>query len=196
MERRRPSTTWFWIAGALALAGMVGGIALGLHTYRLYEGRLDALARSAVPGEVTLEVAEPQVLTIHYEEPRISGGFAVRWNDVVGDGPVESPVGLEVTGPSGSPIPTVAYGSDLSFDVGGRVATALATFDATEPGTYTVEATGDVPEDARVSVGHVVDGGMVARVVGAVLVFVGTLLVAALMVVVVAYRRSRTPQPA
>lgn len=194
---RRPSTTWFWIAGVLALAGMVGSIAWGVHTYRLLEARLDALPRVAVPGEVSVDLEEPQGLTIFYEDPGAAGGFGVLWNTLGGPmGGDDGPVDLLVTGPSGEQVPTAPYDGDLRFDVGGNVAIALATFDAPAAGTYTVTATGDVPTAARVSVGQVVDGGLVAQVVGAVVLFVGTVAVTVPLVVVVAYRRSRSPQPA
>jgi len=193
---RRPSTRWYWITSVLALLGLVGAVTWGVYVAQEYGSRLEALTRSAVPGTVTVEVTDPGTQTIHYEDPRAQGGFMVQWNNAPGVGPAISPVDVVVTGPSGDTIPTVAYESDLRFDVADRVAVAVATFDTPEVGIYTVEVTGDVPETARVSVGNVVDGGVVAHVVGAVVLFVVTLVVAAAIVVVVAYRRSRTPQQA
>ena len=67
--------------------------------------------------------------------------------------------------------------------------TAVATIDAPEAGTYTLRVTGDVPADARVSVGDVVDGGLLAGVAGAVGLFVTSLL-AVVVTVVVALTRS------
>lgn len=189
---RRPSTTWFWAAGLLAFVGVVGALVWGALDYQQLQNRLDALPRTTVPGEATVDVSGPQGLTVYYEDPSADGGFVVKANDT-STLPV-SPVDLTVTGPSGATITTAPYETDLRFDVGDRVAVAMATFDAPTAGTYTITVAGDdVPAGARVSVGDVVDVGLIANLVGAIVLLVGTWLIALLMVIVVAVMRSRRP---
>jgi hypothetical protein len=189
MDLRRPSTTWFWVAAAIALVGVVAAVAWGWQTYGLLEGRLDALPRAGVPGDVEVDVAEPQGLTVFYEDPTDAGGFLVQWRRLARP---DSPVDVRVVGPSGDEVAVRAYVGELRLDVGDRVAVAIATFEAPVAGSYTVAVDGDAPAGARVSVGQVVDGGLVARAAGVLAVFVGSLVVAGGVVIVVAVKRART----
>lgn len=189
---RRPSTTWFWVAGLLAFVGLVGAVVWGVLDYQELQNRLDALPRTTVPGVATVDVSAPQGLTIYYEDPSADGGFVVQADNT--STLRFSPVEVTVTGPSGETIPTAPYETDLRFDVGDRVAVALATFDAPTGGTYTVTVAGDdVPAGARVSVGDVVDVGLIANLVGAIVLLVGTWMIALPMAIVVAVMRSRRP---
>ena len=192
-EARRPSTAWFWFAGVIAVVGVVTGVAMGWHTYGVLQARLDELPRSEVPGQVLVDVTAPQGMTVFYEDPAAPGGFVVEWRRF---GTAGGPVDLHVADPSGEAVPVQAYVGELRFDVGDRVAVASATFEATAPGTYTVTVDGTVPAGARVSVGQVVDDGLLARATGAVGVLVGSLAVAAAVVVVVGVMRARTRDPA
>ena len=54
--------------------------------------------------------------------------------------------------------------------------TALSTIDTPTAGTYTVQASGNVPPTAMVSVGGVVDFGLIAAWTGTIALFVGSLL--------------------
>ncbi len=191
---RRPSARWFWFAGGLAILGVIGAVAWGFLTYSSLENRLEALPRTAVPGQVAVQVDQPQGMTIFYEDPQASGTFIVQASRGESRTLADAPVTVTVTGPSGS-VPTAVYENDLRFHVSGRVATALATFDAPVAGTYTVRVAGDVPAGSRVSVGDVVDAGLIASFVGAVVLFVATLAAAAITVLVVAIRRLRQPTP-
>ena len=187
---RHPSAAWYWIAAGLALVGVLGAIALAAVGYVQLQDRLEALPRTDVPGTVTVAVDGPQGVTIFYEDPS-RGGFVAQAS---GTSTLRfSPVDLVVTGPSGTTVATAPYAADLRFDVGSRVATALATFDAPSAGTYTIDVTGDVPADVRVSAGDVVDAGLVAYLVVAVALFLLATATAVAMAVVTAVKRSRTP---
>lgn len=194
---RHPSPRWAWPTAALALVVLVGAVVWGLVTYDGLQDRLDALHRTAVPGQLTLEVEGPAGLTIFYEDPDAAADFVVRSNqastiDV-------SPVDVSVTGPSG-PVTLARYERDLRFDVDGRVATALATFDAPEAGRYTLDVAGDAPAGAMVAVGDVVDASLMANAAGAVVLFVASLLTASLAVAIAVLgrgdaRRGRSERP-
>lgn len=64
---------------------------------------------------VTAEVSSPQGLTVLYEDPTADAGFVQATDTSARRVP---PVDLTVTGPSGDPIATAPYGTDLRFDVG------------------------------------------------------------------------------
>jgi hypothetical protein len=170
----------------------VGALVWGALDYQELQNRLDALPRTTVPGVATIDVSAPQGMTVYYEDPSADGGFVVQADN--SSTLRFAPVDVTVTGPSGQTIPTAPYETDLRFDIGDRVAVAMATFDAPTAGTYTITVAGDeVPAGARVSVGDVVDAGLIANLVGAIVLLVGTWMIALLMVVVVAVMRSRRP---
>ena len=190
MRKTGTSTGWLSVARWLALAGVIGAIVLGLFSYQTLQNRLDALSRAAVPGQVTIEIPEPhQGLTIYYEDPTARGGFVVQAGG--SNTLASSPLDLTVTGPSGESVATVPYEGDLRFNHDGRVVTALATIDTPTAGTYTVQASGNVPPTAMVSVGRVVDFGLIAAWTGTIALFVGSLLLILVTVTVAAIKRGQ-----
>lgn len=107
-----------------------------------------------------------------------------------------------VTGPSGQTVQTSQYEHDLRFTHDGRTVAALSTFEADTPGSYAIDVSGTVPSTARVSVGDVVELGLVVNGGGAIALFVGSLL-ATLVLAAIRRRRAvprqnavRTAEPA
>ncbi|MGA7271757.1 MAG: hypothetical protein WB239_11855, partial [Acidimicrobiia bacterium] len=186
---RRPSTGWIKAVLWLSVAGLVGAIVWGFFSYQSLQDRLAAMPRTAVPGQVAIQVQDPGTLTIFYEDPTAGGTFVVQSNATSTLTP--SPVQLAVTGPSGESVPTSPYQRDLRFDYDGRIVTALATIDPSASGTYTIDVSGTVPSTARISVGDVVDFGLIASAAGAIVLFLGSLLALLVTVVMTAVRRSR-----
>jgi hypothetical protein len=186
---RRTRTVWLSVLFWLSLAGLIGAMAWGFFSYRGLEDRLAEMSRAVVPGEMDIEVTEPGTLTIFYEDPTADGTFVVQSSGSTTLAAL--PAELTVTGPSGERVAVAPYERDLRFDYDGRVLTAIAVIDATTAGTYNVEATGDVPAFAQVSVGHVVDVGLVANVVGVVGLFLVSVLGMAVAVVVIVAKRGR-----
>lgn len=188
---RSRRTVWVSVLLWLSLAGIIGAIAWGFLGARGLQDRLAALPRAVVPGQVDVEVAEPGTLTIFYEDPTADGTFVVQAS---GSNTLSAlPVELTVTGPSGERINVAPYQRDLRFDYDGRVLTAIAVMDATIPGSYEVQATGDVPALAQISVGHV-DAGLVANVVALVALFlISGLGLAVAVMTIVATGRSGEP---
>lgn len=186
-----PRIAWPRVVLWLSLAGLIAAIAWGLYAYEGLQSRLSDFPRTAVPGELSVEVSQPQTLTIFYEDPIADRTFVVRSSDT--NTLNAPPLELGVTGPSGDPIQTTRYERDLRFDHGGRVLTAMATFDADEAGTFTIEAAGNVPAEARASVGEVVEFELVANVLGVVGLFIGSLLGMTIALVFIGLKRGRTP---
>lgn len=186
---RRTRTVWPWVLFWISLAGLIGAMVWGVFSYRGLEDRLAELSRAVVPGQVDIEVTEPDTLTIFYEDPTADGTFVVQSG---GSNRLSAlPVELTVTGPTGEGVTVAPYERDLRFDYDGRVLTAIAVIDATTAGTYNVQATGDVPALAEVSVGHVVVVGLVANVVGVVCLFLVSVLGVTVAVAVIFAKRGR-----
>jgi hypothetical protein len=189
MTRTQTSTGWLQVARWLALAGVIGAVVWGFFSYQLLQDRLDALSRTTVPGQVTVEALETEGLTIYYEDPTAPGRFLVRAS--ASNTLVSAPVGLAVTGPSGAAVPTAPYERDLRFRHDGRDIIALATVDLPAAGTYVIQASGSVPPTAMVSAGQVIDFPLIANAAGAVTLFLGSLVVVLATSVVGAFTRSR-----
>lgn len=190
---RRSRTGWITAVIWLSVVGLIGAIVWGFFGYQGLQHRLAAMPRTAVPGQVAVQVPEPGTLTIYYEDPSAGGAFVVQSSGTNTLSP--SPIDITVTGPSGQTVPTTPYQRDLRFDFDGRIATAVATIDASVSGTYTIAVSGTVPATARVSVGDVIDVGLIAGAAGAIILFVASLLALLAMVVVIAIRRARVVPP-
>lgn len=186
---RRPSTGWISAVLWLSVAGLIGAIVWGFFGYRGLQDRLADLPRSAVPGQISIQVQEPDTLTVFYEDRAAGGAFVVQSSGTNTLTP--SPVQLSVTGPSGESVPTSPYRRDLRFDYDGRIVTALATIDPSASGIYTIDVSGTVPSTARISVGDVVDFGLIANLAGAIVLFLGSLLALLVAVVMAAVGRGR-----
>lgn len=115
------------------------------------------LDRADVPGAVTLTVDEASRLVVHVEVVRTAR------SDGGGAAPTVTVDGLTVAGPTGESVRLEDYPDDLRYDVPttalpddgpARVGTAVAWFDADEPGTYTVTATGAVHLEGADGVGE------------------------------------------
>jgi len=190
MRPTRTSIRWLSVAKWFTVAGVIGAAALGVLSYQTLQHRLDAVSRTAVPGQVTVEVAETGGLTIFYEDPTAPSGFVVRAG---GSNTLAAAlVNLAVKGPSGEPVATVPYEQDLRLNHDGRVVTALATIDTPTAGTYTIQASGNVPPAALVSAGRVVDLALIAEMGGAIALSVGSFLLLLVTATVTAMKR-RTP---
>jgi hypothetical protein len=158
----------------LSIGGVIGSIIWAVLGYGGLQDRLADLTRLAVPGRIEVVVAEPQTLTIFYEDPTSGGPFVVRTSGSATT--TTPPVVLSVNGPSSEMVTTTAYERDLRFDYDGRLLTAISTFDAVSAGIYTIEASGNVPTGALISSGRVVEAGLVANVVGMVGLFLLSLV--------------------
>jgi len=184
-RRHNSSRTIRWIS----IAGVIAALVWGFLVYQALQSHLADLSRTPVPGKTTVEVSQPQTLTIFYEDPTAKGGFVVQSSKT--STLTSTPVDLEVTGPSGV-IAASPYQRDLRFRYDGRAVIAMATIEAPTAGTYAILVTGNSPSGAFVSVGNVAGSGLMASFVGAVVLFLLSLAAIALAGVVASNRRSMT----
>lgn len=175
---RKPSSAGYWGA-VVALAGLLGAVlwagfgALGAVTAP------DDFARAALPANVTAEVAEPGTLVVYYEGDPV---------------PSLAQLDVEVASPGGPLVQVSDVGYDLRYDSPaqpGRVGTAVATFEAAEPGQYTITSRYDPRGLAHLAVGENIGADFVQRMLGPVLLAAGTLLVAIVVALCTVTRRSR-----
>ena len=123
-----PSTSRYWLAAAIAIVGLVAGVAVGVMSYRDSQARIDDFDRMSIPGTMTVQLDEATGRVMYYE-----GSDTIRFNELT----------IAVTDPAGTPVDVSPYEGEMIYDTGdltqGR---AVATFDASEPGTYEIAVSG------------------------------------------------------
>jgi hypothetical protein len=181
MDGRQPSTRWYWVAGVLAVVGVIAGILLAVGTFQAYQDDLEGLARSA-GGEVRVSLQSDHDAVVFLEGPGVADNEDLRPKVVV-------------TGPEGDPVAVQEYGAELLYDVPGRPGStgrAIATFDVTVNGAYSVAV--DAPAGTTIAVGGGLNVTTLARFVAALVVPALAVLLAIGMAVVAAImRRSQPP---
>jgi hypothetical protein len=182
-RRPGPSVAGYWVAGVLAVLTPVAAIAaLLLGLYAVSE-RTDGFARAPVPGAVTVTVDEPQTLVIYLERTTAApGDLGAR---------------VTVTGPDGAAVQVGPYDGELTYELGDRAGTALATFRADAPGRYTARGAGQTGATSSMAVGGdlaplIAVGVLAPFVIGAV----GVALAVGTAIVTYVRRSSASRRPA
>ena len=125
---KKPSRSWFWPGIGVATIGLAIGLTLGITSYQDSQQAIDAFARIAVPGTVTVQVEEPGPQVIYYEGDEGAG--------------IEG-LGLSITDPVGATVAAAPYEGELIYEATEYSLTrAVASFDATQIGAYEIEVTG------------------------------------------------------
>jgi hypothetical protein len=139
---RRTSTTGYWLAGMIAVVGLVVGVTLGLTSYRDAQRHIDTFDRVAIPGMITVRVDEPAGRVVYYE-----GDDTVRFDDLT----------IRVTATDGTAVDVSRYEGELIYEtLDGTKGRAVASFTAERPGAYTVDVSG-------VETGHLTVGDSFSR---------------------------------
>jgi hypothetical protein len=179
--KRQPSTGWYWVAGIVALAGVIAGIVLGLTTFLSYQDDLREMARDA-GGEVRVTLTTDQDAVVFLEGPGVADNKDLRPT-------------VAVTGPEGDDLTVESYDAELLYDVPGRqgeTGRAIATFDVTASGVHTVSA--DTPDDTTIAVGAGLNFATLTQFVAALaLPALAVLLAIGMAVSVAIMRRSQPP---
>jgi hypothetical protein len=173
----RPALWWFFVAGGLALVGIVGGIALIVSGVVRLADTVEDFERVSVPGTGEVRIDETGGYSIYHEYDQFgSSRFYPPEPDVT------------VTDPSGTEVDLERYSGTVTYDFNNHEGEGLYTFDADETGTYTVTVEGD--SESVVAVGRGVGRGLVTSILAGVAVgFIGV-VGGIVMAVVVGVKRS------
>ena len=124
----RPSRSWFGRSVGLAVIGLAAGLVLGITNYQNSRQQIDAFARVALPGTVTVQVDEPGDLVVYYE-----GRETVGLDDLV----------VSIADPVGSTVAVAPYEGELIYETTDLIlGRAIGTFNAAQTGAYQIEVTG------------------------------------------------------
>ena len=178
--RVRPSLAWYWVAGAVAVAGVAAAAVLALVGVVGLIDRIQEFQRVAVPGaaELTLDAGG---YVVYHEAPGVGG-----------DGGNAVPVPqVTVTSAADRRLPLSNYQGGFTYDAGGHQGRAIATFRVEEPGSYQVRVDADGGSTGTVAVGPGLGWGFAGAVVAALLVFFVSLGIGAVIALVTGLRRSQ-----
>jgi hypothetical protein len=176
----RPSLWWFAVAGGLALAGIVGGIALLWTGVTRVTDRVDDFTRIAVPSSGEVSIDDPGGYSIYHEY------FGAGDDDDFGDS--QATPGVTVTDPSGAEVALRSYTTSVTYDFGGHEGEGVFTFEAEEAGTYQVTTTGD--STSTIAVGPGIGRGLVSSIVGGLAVGALGVIGGIVLAIVTGVRRS------
>jgi hypothetical protein len=174
-SRRVPSRIWYWVAAAVVVLGIGGGVVWGVVSTVRTHDLAESLPRTDAPGTVETYVGSGGSQLIYFE----------------GEGrPGPDALGLSVLAPDGSSVRVEPYDAIMKYDIAGWVGTPIASFSAQTAGTYTVLAESGYHE-GRISAGDNFIRTQAIDIVGALALIAASLVAGTLIVIVVAVKRSR-----
>jgi hypothetical protein len=184
-KRIRPGRIWY-LVGLLVFLGGVAWLVVGLVSVFSH---VNSFARVAVPagGQVSLDHSGGYV--IYYEGPRAQSGRT-------------PPFQIRVTPASaGAAVRSLApYSGSLTYSNGSHQGSAVLTLQVTHSGRFTVETPGgtNLPAGSGLAFGDSFGGGLVASIVGGVLLILAGLagLIVIFIIRIVKTNRARSPVPA
>ena len=181
----RPGRIWY-LVGLLVFLGGVAWLVVGLVSVFSH---VNSFARVAVPagGQVSLDHSGGYV--IYYEGPGAQSGQIPAFQ-------------VQVTPASaGAAVRSLApYNGSLTYSNGSHQGSAVLTLQVTHPGRFTVETPGGtgLPAGSDLAFGDSFGGGLVASIVGGVLLILAGLagLIVIFIIRIVKTNRARSPVPA
>lgn len=170
---------WFVVAGVLAVAGVVGGLAY--MAPRLAAADKETI-RVIVPGSAVIELDQPGRYIIFHEYRSVVDGRLYESRSVDG-----LQVTLEAEG-SGAPVPLIPPGMSSQYEFGNRAGRSWLAFDIDRPGRFRLKASlaNGATEPRQVLA---ISRGLIAGMFGLILTTMGIAFIglglAALIVIVV-----------
>ncbi len=175
-----PSSLGYWIGGALIAAAWIGAAVWAVLAFFGYTDQVNSFQRMTVPGTATVQVSQPATRVLYYES--------------TGPAPSLAQLGIQVTGPAGSAVTVTAYSGDLRYDVPPvnptRTGKAIASFDATAPGNYTISAGTAVGTSGTIAIGSDLLWDAAPHIVGIIALFLVGTGAGLTLIIITAVRRS------
>lgn len=184
---RGPARGWYWLAGALALAGVASAIAWFVLGFGRLNDSIEDLERVPIPGAATLELGEGRH-TIYYERTEASP-------DSASDAP-ELDIRVAAVGAGEADLTT--HLGNVTYSLDGRAGASLEGLRVSRAGSYRIEVAGEAPADARLAVGRGIGRGIFGLLLVTFALLLGPPAVgAAIALTVFLLRRSaaRMPRP-
>ena len=107
-QRVRPSLVWFWVAGAIALVGIIAGVVMIVRGITGYESAIEDFDRADLPATLEVEISETGGYSIYHE---YDGAY---------DEIFATPPEVTVTDPSGDDVPLDDYDTSVTYSADGH----------------------------------------------------------------------------
>ena len=156
-----PGRKWYWVAGAVGVAGAAGFVSLLLYGIA---GIGDALMQVRAPGEIELALEEPGTYTVFHEYESVFEGCYYASRTVVSGLEVRvTPLG------GGAAVAVRRAGTNSTYELAARSGVSIFEFAIADPGPYRVSAAyaggGDSPA-VVLAIGHDFMGKLMAIIFG------------------------------
>ena len=176
----RPSSLGYWIGGALIAAACIAAVIWAVLAFFGYTDQVNSFQRMTVPGTATVHLTQPATRVLYYES--------------TGPAPSLAQLGIQVTGPAGTAVTVTSYSGDLRYDVPPvnptRTGTAIASFDATAPGNYTITAGTATGTSGTIAIGSDLLWDAAPHIIGIIAVFLVGTAAGLTLIIITAVRRS------
>jgi hypothetical protein len=180
----RPSSLGYWIGGALIAAACIGAAIWAVLAFVGYTNQVNSFQRMTVPGTATVHLTQPATRVLYYESQ--------------GPAPSLAQLGVHVTGPAGGAVTVTPYSGDLRYDVPPvnptRVGKAIASFDATTPGNYTISGSKATRTGGMIAIGSDLLWDAAPHIIGIIAVFLVGVGAGLTLIIITAVRRSSARQ--
>ena len=178
----RPSSLGYWIGGVLIAGACIGAALWAVLAFFGYIDQVNSFQRMTVPGTAIVHVTQPATRVLYYES--------------TGPAPSLAQLGLHVTGPAGNAVTVTPYSGDLRYDVPPvnptRTGKAIASFEATVLGNYTISAstaTG-TGTSGTIAIGSDLLWDAAPHIIGIIAVFLAGTGAGLTLIIITAVRRS------
>jgi hypothetical protein len=183
----RPGRFWYWLGGALGVAGIAISVVLGIGLIGDIDSLTGELTRLNTPGRATLKLDAGAERTIYQQTRGVSGSI---------DTAPDAIVACAVAGPDGKPVDVEDTGG-FTLKRGSERYESVLKFEVDRAGRYRVrcEDRGDRHRTIPLAIGETVGlFGFIGRIFATLGAFFGGIIVAAGTATVVAIMRSHNRQ--
>jgi len=171
-----PSRIWYWLGGAIIVAGIVGAVAWVVLGIGALSDEIDRFQRVPFGGSGEISFSEPGSYVIYYEDGLdVFPGFRADIEPLDG-GAAEDPRD---------------YTSDLTYNLGGHSGQAVGTIRILEPGRFRFNTTTTSEAGGQLAVGPSIGRRLVFTVVGALGLAFGSAILGVTILIVTAVKRHR-----
>jgi hypothetical protein len=176
----RPSSLGYWIGGGIIAAACITAVIWAVLAFFGYSDQVNSFQRMTVPGTATVHLAQSATRVLYYEN--------------TGAAPSLAQLGIHVAGPAGTAVTVRPYSGDLRYDVPPvnptRTGTAIASFDATVAGNYTISARAVAGTGGMIAVGSDLLWDAAPHIIGIIAVFLIGSGAGLALIIITAVRRS------
>lgn len=177
----RPSGWWIALGVLTIVAGIIGAIVTGVLGFSRMNSAVNGFERVSVPGSGDVRLEADHDYTIYFEYNGASS------TDLAQD------LRVKLVDPAGQSVKLETYGSETTYQLGGREGRAGISFHAAQGGTYHLASEGG--SGVTMAVGGGIGSSIATTILSAFGIAGVGFILGLIIIVITVVRRSRVPQP-